>query len=105
MLPYIGNKTAGKMPALQKLLDGHDVEFAHVDEMSGDGGGGGHDRADEMRAAVFALAALKVAVAGAGAAFVRRQNVGVHADAHAAAGIAPLESGGTENLVEPFFFG
>src|SRR5258708_1395891 len=88
-----------------RLLDGCDVEFAHIDEMAGDGGGGSHDRADEVRAAVFALAAFEVAIAGAGAALVGRQDVSVHADAHAATGVAPLETGGGENFVEAFFFG
>src|SRR5260370_6321795 len=88
-----------------RLLDGGDVEFAHVHKMAGNGGGGGHDRADEMRATVFALASLEVTIAGAGTAFVGRQDIGVHADAHAAAGVAPLESGGAENFVETFFFG
>src|SRR5260370_15559148 len=87
------------------LLDWGDVEFADVDEMACYGGGCGHQRADQVRAAVFALAALEIAVGGAGAAFVGRQNVGVHADAHAAAGIAPLETGGGENFVQAFFFG
>ncbi len=32
-------------------------------------------------------------------------NVVVHADAHAAAGIAPLEAGVDENFVQAFFFG
>src|SRR5258708_1562728 len=73
--------------------------------MASYGGGRGHHRADEVRAAVLALAALEIAIAGAGAALVRRQDVGVHADAHAAAGVAPLETGGGENLVESFFFG
>src|ERR1700746_808324 len=73
--------------------------------MAGDRGGGGPDRADEVRAAVLALPAFKVAVAGAGAALVRGQDVGVHADAHAAAGVAPLETGFAENFVEAFFFG
>src|SRR5438132_13494940 len=68
-------------------------------------GCGGHNRADEMRAAVFALPALEITVRGAGAALVRRQNVGVPTDAHAAAGIAPLETGVAENFVEAFFFG
>src|SRR5260370_36747424 len=58
-----------------------------------------------MRAAVFALTAFEIAIAGAGAALVRRQDVGVHADAHAAACVAPLESGCSEDLVEAFFFG
>src|SRR5882672_12841498 len=57
-----------------------------------------------MRAAVFALAAFEVAITGAGAALMRGQDVGVHADAHAASGVAPLETGGGENFVEAFFF-
>src|SRR5712692_2621560 len=73
--------------------------------MAGDGGGSSHYGADQMRAAVFALAALEIAIAGAGAALVRRQDVSVHADAHAAAGIAPLETGVAENFVKSFFFG
>src|SRR5229473_8288806 len=87
------------------LLDWGDVEVADVDEVTGDGGGCGHQRADQVRAAVFALAALEIAVGGAGAALVRRQHVGVHADAHAAAGIAPLETGGGEYLVQALFLG
>src|SRR5580700_12229386 len=58
-----------------------------------------------MRAAVFALAAFEIAVGGAGAALVRRQDVGVHADAHAAARVAPFEACVGENFVEAFFFG
>src|SRR5437899_1271238 len=105
--PYNGKKS--KPPArcrrYQNLLDGGYVEFADVDKMAGDGGGGGHYRADEVRAAVLALAALEIAIAGAGAAFVGRQDVGVHADAHAAARVAPLEAGRGENFIEAFFFG
>src|SRR5260370_25331848 len=87
------------------LLDRCHVEFADVHEVARDGGGGSHHRADEVRAAVFALATFEIAVAGAGAAFMRRQDVGIHADAHAAAGVAPFETTGPENLVEAFFFG
>src|SRR6266403_5002445 len=72
--------------------------------MSGDGGCCGHNRADQVRAAVFALAALEIAIAGAGAAFVRWQDVRVHADAHAASGVAPLDTGSSEDFVQPFFF-
>src|SRR5882762_2405265 len=86
------------------LLDRCHVEFADVDEMAGNRRGGGHDRADQVSAAVFALAALEIAIAGAGAALVRRQDVRIHPDAHAAAGVAPFETGGGENLVEAFFF-
>src|ERR1700681_1071765 len=105
---YNGSKS--KPPArcrrYKSLLDGGDaVEGTYVDEMAGDRCGGGHYRADEVRAAVFALAAFEVAIAGAGAAFVRRQYVGVHANAHAASGVAPLETGGGKDFVEAFFFG
>src|SRR5260221_3196265 len=78
------------------------IKFADVDEVARDCRGRGHDRADQVRAAVFALAALEIAVGGAGAALVRRQNVGVHADAHAAARVAPFEPGVGENFVEAF---
>src|SRR3712207_8323853 len=44
-------------------------------------------------------------VTGRGAALARRERVGVHAEAHRAAGLAPLEPGGAENLVEPFRLG
>ncbi len=72
--------------------------------MAGDGGGGGHGRADQMGAAAFALAAFKVAVAGAGAALAGGEDVGIHAQAHAAACFAPIETGFFENAIEPFFF-
>src|SRR5271167_3915634 len=88
-----------------KLFHRLEREVADVYEVAGDGGGGGHYGADEVGAAVAALAALEVAVAGAGAAFVGGQDVGIHADAHAATGVAPLETGGGENFVEAFFFG
>src|SRR6266581_1831313 len=80
--------------AKSKLFDGNNIEFAHVDEMTGNRGGRSHDRADEVCAAVLALAAFEIAIAGAGAALVRRQDVGVHSDTHTAAGVAPLETGG-----------
>src|SRR5260370_24744755 len=67
-------------------------------------GGRGHHWTDQMGAAVAALAAFEIAIRSAGAAFVRRQNVSVHADAHAAACVAPFESGIGENFVEAFFF-
>ncbi len=47
----------------------------------------------------------KLRLAGGGAALAGLEDVGVHAEAHAAAGLAPLEAGGLEDLVEAFFFG
>ena len=45
-----------------------------------------------MRAAARALATLEVAVARGCAALAGGQNVGVHAQAHRAAGVAPVEA-------------
>ena len=58
-----------------------------------------------MRAAALALAALEVAVRRGGAALAGRELVGIHREAHRAAGLAPVESRGAEHLVEPFGFG
>src|SRR5581483_6916084 len=63
-------------------------ERAHVDEVAGDGGGGGHLRRDQVRAPAVALPALEVAVRGGGAALAGLELVGVHAEAHGAAGLA-----------------
>src|SRR5262245_3234123 len=90
---------------LQFSLDGSDVPFANVDEMAGDGSGCGHHRADQMRPAVAALAALEIAIRGAGAALMRWEHVRVHADAHAASGVAPFEARRAENFVQAFLFG
>src|SRR5580658_2684423 len=81
------------------------AEVADVHKMPGNGGRRGHDGADQVRAAAFALTALEVAIGGAGAALAGRQHVVVHGDAHAAAGLAPLESSVAEDAVESFLFG
>ena len=47
----------------------------------------------------------KLRLRGGGAALAGLQDVGVHAEAHGAAGLAPLEAGGLEDLVQAFFFG
>ena len=64
--------------------------------MAGDCGGGGHGGADQVGATAGPLAALEVAVARRGAALAGRQDVGVHAQAHRATGIAPVEAGVAE---------
>ncbi len=78
---------------------------ADVDKVAGDGGGCGHLGRDEVGASTAALAAFEVAVAGGGAALAGRKNVGVHAQAHGAAGLAPVEAGLAEDAVEAFVFG
>ena len=57
-----------------------------------------------MRTPEAALTALEIAVRGRRAALARLQLVGVHAEAHRAAGLAPVEAGVDEDLVEPFRF-
>src|SRR5207302_145438 len=59
-------------------------------------------RADQMSSPARALATFKVAVAGGGAALTRLQPVRVHAQAHGAAGFAPLEAGLSKDAVQAF---
>src|SRR5471030_1280247 len=63
---------------------------------------GGHEWRDEMRTAARALATLEVAVRRRRAALARRELVGIHAQAHRAAGVAPLGAGLLEDDVESF---
>src|SRR5690348_326547 len=77
------NLSIGSVPSLQ---------IAHIGQAAGDGGGGGHGRTHQVRPAALALAALEIAVRGRGTALARRQLVGIHGEAHRAAGFAPLEA-------------
>ena len=58
-----------------------------------------------MGAPALALTAFKVAVGGGRAALARLQAVGVHGQAHAAAGLAPFKAGGLEDLVQALALG
>src|SRR4051812_48792834 len=58
--------------------------LADVDEVAGDGGGGGHGGADEVGPAAGPLPAFEVAVARAGRALARRGVVGGPRPGHAA---------------------
>jgi hypothetical protein len=69
------------------------------------GRGGGHGGAHEVGAAARALAAFEVAVAGGGAALAGLQAVGIHGQAHGAAGFAPFKACGLEDLVQAFALG
>ena len=73
--------------------------------MAGDGGGGGHGRADQVGPAAGALPPLEVAVAGAGRALAGLEAVGVHGQAHAAPRLPPLGAGLDEDAVEPLGLG
>src|SRR3984957_14074304 len=58
-----------------------------------------------MRAATDALPALEIAVRGAGGTLARGQLVGIHAEAHGTARIAPLEAGFEQDAVQAFGLG
>src|SRR3954469_3095390 len=76
-----------------------------VDEVALDRRGRGHLRRDEVRSPTAPLAALEVAVARRGAALAGRERVRVHPEAHRAAGAAPVEPRGAEDLVEALLLG
>ena len=72
--------------------------------MAGNGGRRGHLRRDQVRASAASLAAFEVAVAGGGAALAGRKNVRIHAQAHGAAGLAPVEARFFEDAVQALGF-
>src|ERR1051325_3747676 len=76
-----------------------------VDEVPGDAGGGGHGGTHQVGAATAPLAALEVAVLRRRAALAARQDVRVHAEAHRAPRIAPLEPRLPEHPVQSLGFG
>src|SRR5256885_1034106 len=73
--------------------------------MALNGGGGRHHRAHEMRAAAAPLPPFKVAVRRRRAALAGAEYVVVHAEAHRAAGVAPLEARLAEHLIETLALG
>src|SRR5438067_9147602 len=84
---------------------GNIIEFPHVDEVPGDCGGRRHWRADEVGPAPTPLPALEIPVAGRGAPLARAEDVGIHAEAHRAASIAPLEAGLAEDRIQSLGLG
>ena len=78
---------------------------ADVGEPPGDGRRGGHGGADKVGPSTGALAALEVAVAGAGGALAGLEPVGIHRQAHAATRLPPLGAGLGEDAVQTFNFG
>ena len=68
------------------------------------GGSCGHDRRHQMRPPAFALPSLEIAIAGGSAAFSGSQLIWIHAQTHAASGIAPFHSSAGKDLVQAFFF-
>src|ERR1700677_3219900 len=82
-----------------------EVPFADIREMTGDRGGGGHHGAHQVRATAAALAPFEVAVAGGRTALAGSENIRIHAQAHGAAGLTPLETGGAEDLIQSLLLG
>src|SRR6267378_6449243 len=64
----------------------------------------GHRRRHEMGPAAGPLAPFEISIAGRGAALSGLKHVGIHCQAHTAAGLPPLESSLFEQSVEPFLF-
>src|SRR5215469_14225941 len=81
-----------------------DFPVADINEVTGDGSGSGHFGRNEVRAPAATLAAFEVAIARRGAAFARRKNVRIHAEAHRAARLTPVEACIFEYLVEALLF-
>src|SRR4051812_23634668 len=71
--------------------------------MAGDSGCGGHFGADQMGATPFALPSLEVSVGCRGTPFPRLEDIRVHAEAHRAPGLPPLETGLRKDAIQPFF--
>src|SRR5437867_4128049 len=86
---------------LSKLVKGFMESFlehrADVGHHAGDRGGGGRERADQERAAPFALAAFEVAIAGGDPVLAGLQLIAVHGDAHRASGFAIVAAGVPED--------
>src|SRR5438067_13831379 len=73
--------------------------------MTSDGGRRSHRRADQVRPAPASLPSLEVPIAGRRAALARSENVWIHAEAHRATRIAPLEAGLAKQSVKTLGLG
>src|SRR5262245_30257696 len=98
-----GNRPAGQA-GLLRFNAPELLPVAHVDEVSGDCGRGGHRRRYEVSSSLVALAALEIPVRRRSATLAGRELVGVHREAHRAARFAPLEASGLEDPGESFCF-
>src|SRR5688572_24639163 len=81
------------------------LPISNIHKMAGHCSGCGHGGGYQMSAAAATLATLEVPVARRRAALTRFKLVGIHCQAHAAAGFAPFETGFAKDLIEPLTFG
>src|SRR5437764_13556656 len=79
--------------------------LANIRELSCNRGGGGHHRADQVRASASPLSAFKVSIAGRGATLARLQDVRVHSQTHRTAALAPFKTCVEKDAIKPFGFG
>src|ERR1700688_1905831 len=80
------------VPSRESLRPVRILPLANVHKVPFDRRRRSHDRANQVRPSTLALAPLEISIRSAGRAFPRLQHVVIHADAHAAPGIAPFES-------------
>src|SRR5688572_4399109 len=79
--------------------------FPDIDEVPFDSGGDSHRRRHEMSPAAGSLASFEVSIAGGGAALSGPKHIGIHRQAHTAAGFPPFKPCLFEQSVESFLFG
>ncbi|GJC96846.1 flp pilus assembly protein TadG [Colletotrichum higginsianum] len=80
-------------------------KLSDISELADDGGGGSHDGGHEVGAGSGTLAALEVSVAGGSASLLGGKDIGVHAQAHTAASLAPLKARALKDLVKTLLLG
>src|SRR6185437_3598354 len=81
------------------------LPIANIGKVADDCGCGCHRWADKMSSSAATLATFKVTIAGRGAALTWVEDVRIHAKAHGAARLAPLEASLAKDSIEAFFFG
>ena len=81
-----------------------ELPFADIGKVAGDSGCRGHHRAYQVGAPTPALTSFKVTIAGRSAALAGSKNIRVHAQAHGAAGFAPVKTSRPKNFIQTFFF-
>src|SRR5439155_4482933 len=94
-------------PPERERATGDDADRFHLKvrrqcEVSGDGGRRRDRGRDEVRASAWPLTTLEVPVRRRRAALAGPEHIGIHAEAHRAALVTPLEAGFAEDAIETF---
>src|SRR5207245_4826122 len=80
------------------------IPLPYIHKVTGNSGGGGHSRADQMGTSAPSLASLKVTVAGRGAALALGKLIAIDGNAHATSCFAPVKASLAENVCQSLFF-